>query len=46
VRGFENRWKHELAKRKPEILTKARAEGLSGGVLDVSFKMYEECITK
>uniref|UniRef100_A0A1B6JFL2 DDE-1 domain-containing protein n=2 Tax=Homalodisca TaxID=139475 RepID=A0A1B6JFL2_9HEMI len=46
LRGFEKRWAHELSKRKPEILTKARAEGLSQFVVDEFFKIYEQVLVE
>ena len=35
--GFEKRWRGELSKRKPELLTKARAEGLTESVANAFF---------
>lgn len=42
--SFGNRWKKELGKRKPELLTKARAEGLSAEVLDLFFEKYQQIL--
>lgn len=42
--GFEKRWKEELSRRKSEILTRARAEGLSNFIVDEFFKMYEKIL--
>ncbi|XP_017302856.1 uncharacterized protein LOC108253432 [Diaphorina citri] len=39
--GFEKRWSEQLTRRKPELLTKARAEGLTQFVVDEFFNMYE-----
>lgn len=45
IRGFKERWNKELSCRKPELLTKARIEGLSEGVLCDFFEMYEKVIS-
>lgn len=42
--NFERRWKEELARRKPELLIKARAEGLSRYVVDEFFKIYQNVL--
>lgn len=44
--GFEKRWKGKLSKRKPELLTKARAEGLTESVVNAFFQMYENVLVK
>ena len=44
IRGFEKRWSDELGCRKPELLTKARAEGLSAEVVSRFFEMYTELV--
>ena len=42
--GFEKRWKDELVRRKPELLTKARAEGLSQFVVNEFFTLYQQIL--
>lgn len=42
--GFEKRWKEELKLCKPDLLTKARAEGLSPFVVDEFFKIYQQVL--
>lgn len=42
--NFEKRWKEDLSRRKPELLTKARAEGLSNFVVDEFFKLYQNVL--
>lgn len=46
LRNFEKRWAQELTKRKPELLTKARAASLSRETVDLFFEMYENQILK
>lgn len=44
ARNFEKRWEKEIGKRKPEILTKSRAECLSQHVVDTFFCTYEKVL--
>ena len=44
IRGFEKRWKHELGKRKAEILTKARASDLNEETTGIFFNQYEKVL--
>ena len=44
IRGFERRWSDVLRCRKPELLTKARAEGLSAEVINLFFEMYADLV--
>ncbi len=42
--SFSQRWKNRLTTRKPEILTKGRAEGLTNEVVDTFFNMVEQVL--
>lgn len=44
--AFERRWAAQLGKRKPELLTKARAQGLSREVVDLFFEQYQAILTE
>lgn len=44
VRNFEKRWSKELGKRKPEILTKSRANSLVTDVIDEFYATYENIL--
>lgn len=46
ARGFEKRWANRLAKRKPELLTKARANDLSFEVVNCFFDMYSNLLSQ
>jgi hypothetical protein len=46
LRNFEKSWAQEMTKRKPELLTKARAASLSRETVDLFFEMYENQILK
>eukprot|EP00795_Rhopilema_esculentum_P011062 gene11062-19921_t len=41
---FRKRWKDQLTIRKPEILTKSRAEGLTHETVDAFFKLFQETL--
>ena len=42
--SFASRWKHRLTTRKPEILTKGRAEGLTNDVVNTFFNLVEKSL--
>ncbi len=42
--SFRKRWQHRLTVRKPEILTKGRAEGLTNDVVSCFFDLVEAAI--
>jgi len=42
--AFEKRWKENLGKRKPELLTRARATDLSEETLTKFFELYEKTL--
>lgn len=44
VRGFEKRWKGEIGKRKPELLTKARAKDMCEETANAFFNIYENVL--
>jgi hypothetical protein len=46
IRSFENRWKHRLSQRKPELMTLARSKNLNSHVIDHFFKLIEDLYNK
>lgn len=46
LRNFEKRWHEELRKRKPEILTKSRANAMTPYIVNHFFDMYEELLNE
>ncbi|XP_054724111.1 jerky protein homolog-like [Uloborus diversus] len=43
-RNFEKRWHEELSRRKPELLTKSRADAMSPYIVNHFFDMYENLL--
>lgn len=46
IASFEKRHKEKLSRKRPELLTKARAEGLSVNVVNTFFDLYENLLSE